>query len=237
MITLYTNGDSWTQGDELGLPYKEHETEAEQYYWSWPWQLHKLLGTTMCFNDAVKGTSNNRIFRRTTNFIRNYNKHYNPRELIVVVCWTTLDRDEIPIDVNDTGWHIPIQMYGVKLPNHSEISKLDATTTEALNQIHKPYTMTLPGIKVRSELQYSRMWNLKQICDSLGIKLIQSWALDIPQFDPTHNDFVKQWIDDIKYLPEIFINYCRKKNYPLGPGGHCYKDGHEGWAKYIYENI
>ena len=123
MITLYTNGDSWTQGDELGLPYKEHETEAEQYYWSWPWQLHKLLGTTMCFNDAVKGTSNNRIFRRTTNFIRNYNKHYNPRELIVVVCWTTLDRDEIPIDVKNKS--LPQEINGFKLVVRKRKSNLD----------------------------------------------------------------------------------------------------------------
>jgi len=237
MKTLYVNGDSWTEGDELGLPYKENETELYQFNNSWGWQLHKLLGTIMHFNDGKGGTSNDRIFRRTTKFIKEYSKKADPTQLVVAICWTTLDRDEIPVDVNDdTNWYIPIQMYGVNLPNHSNINKLNDTTVTALKQMEKPYTVTI-GPNSRSEEQYLRMWNLKQICNSLGIKLVQSWALDIPQFNPGDDNFVEEYMNDIQYLPEIFINFCRKNNYPLAPGGHCLEVGHENWAKYIYENI
>ena len=267
MKTLYVNGDSWTEGDELGLPYEENETELYRFYNSWGGQLHKLLGTIMHFNDGKGGTSNHRIFRRTIKFIREYSKRADPTQLVVAVCWTTLDRDEIPVDIipysmsssrlqpgniplgfhgmnrpcsNDPiegiGWYIPIQMYGVNLPHYSSINKLNDTTITALKQMEKPYTVTI-GSKSRSEEQYLRMWNLKQICNSLEIKLVQSWALEDGEFEPGSNDFVEEYMDDIQYLPEIFIKFCRKNNYPLGPGGHCLEVGHENWAKYIYENI
>ena len=246
MKTLYTNGDSWTQGDELGLPYVEHQTEAVELYWSWPWQLHKLLGTSICVNEARKGTSNERIFRRTTNFINNYSKKHNVEDLTVVVCWTTLDRWEIPVAAQvqnkTTPWFMPIQQYGVNFPNTSKISKLKKDIVTGLEQLYKPYTMTLPSNKARALAQYNRMWQLKQICENLNIKLVQSFALDVTEFDSTRNGYIKEWHDDIGYVERAFINHCREINCELAPGGHPLQKGHEEWAKlifakYVYDRI
>lgn len=237
MKTLYCGGDSWTEGDELGLPYQHDITDLYMLNNSWPAKLAELLNTTMFVNEGLGGTSNTRIFRKAVTFIREYSKKADPTQLLVVVCWTTLDRDEIPVDVvPGKDWYIPIQLYGVNWPNHSNINTLDAKTKLALEQIHKPYTVTI-GDTSRTKLQYERMWQLKQICKSLGITLVQSFALDIPAFDPSDNKFVEEYQKEIGYLPEIFINYCRKNNYPLAPGGHCYEQGHEGWARYINEHI
>jgi hypothetical protein len=241
MKTLYANGDSWTQGDELGMPYVEHQTESFEMYWSWPWQLHKLLKTTVCINEGLKGTSNDRIFRRTTSFIRKYQKKYNTKDLTVAICWTTPDRWEIPVDVESNGewegWHIPVQQYGVNFPNFSHVSVIDDVAKQGLDNIHKPWVLTLPAIMARSLAHYNRMWQLKQICNSLNIKLIQTFALDWGEFDVTDENYNNEWHTDIQYLDKIFINYCRDNEYKLAPGGHPYKEGHEGWAKYIYDNI
>ena len=235
--TLYCGGDSWTEGDELGLPYVHGITDLYMLNNSWPAKLAELLNVSMFVNEGLGGTSNTRIFRKAVKFIREYSKKADTKQLMVVVCWTTLDRDEIPIDLKtDKDWDIPIQQYGVNWPNHSEVNKLDTVTKTALEQIHKPYTITI-GNKSRTNLHIERMWQLKQICQSLNVKLVQTFALDIPAFDPNDDRFVKEYQNEIGYLDEIFINYCRKKNYPLAPGGHCYEQGHEGWAKYINEHI
>ena len=72
-----------------------------------PQKLAELLNTTMFVNEGLGGTSNTRIFRKAVTFIREYSKKADTKQLLVVVCWTTLDRDEIPTDLTtDKDWYI-----------------------------------------------------------------------------------------------------------------------------------
>ena len=80
--------DIWTRA-ERHLTYK--------FYNSWPWHLSQHLKIPQLVNDALGGTSNYRILRRTLDYIQNYKGNYN--ELLVVVAWTTYERKEIPIEI------------------------------------------------------------------------------------------------------------------------------------------
>jgi len=234
---LYAGGDSWTEGDELGLPWNDISTPVYRYNNSWPKLLADKLEVT-CVNDGMRGTSGARIFRRATRFIHNWCKNRDGSNLLVVVCWTTLDRDELPIDVEypsqTVPYYIPYHSYKYNMPLMSKLSKVNGLINETLNKMHPLYTVTL-GDESRAEVQYERMWNLKQIASSLGVKLIQTFALDPLHFDSRSRSFRNDWQRELEYYPIHFINFCRKNNIPLGQGGHCLEEGHQRWAEQINE--
>ena len=93
--TLYANGDSWTFGQELRDDANDHLTY--KFYNTWPWRLAQRLDIPQVVNDALGGTSNHRIFRKTIDYIRNYKGNYN--HLLVIVAWTTYERVELPVVV------------------------------------------------------------------------------------------------------------------------------------------
>ena len=55
--TLYCGGDSWTEGDELGLPYVHGITDLYMLNNSWPAKLAELLNVSMFVNEGLGGTS------------------------------------------------------------------------------------------------------------------------------------------------------------------------------------
>jgi hypothetical protein len=237
---LYANGDSWTEGDELGLPWNDITTPMYRHNNSWPKLLASQLNVPVCINEGMRGTSGARIFRKTARFMREWCRNYNGSELLVVVCWTTLERDELPIDVEYTHstipYYIPYHYYKYNMPHLSQISKVDSVVLHAMEKMHPLYTTTV-GEESRAEMQYERMWNLQQIANSLNVKLIQCFALDSPHFDNTDPKFRQDWHNDLSYITKQFINFCRDRNLPLAPGGHCLEEGHQQWAEYIYEHV
>ena len=73
--TIYCNGDSWTYGDEIFLSENNDITHINsKYYNSWPWFLSKELDIPICVNEAINAGSNDRIFRKTIEFIKSYIK-------------------------------------------------------------------------------------------------------------------------------------------------------------------
>lgn len=234
---LYAGGDSWTEGDELGLPWDDISTPVYRYNNSWPKLLADKLKAT-CFNDGLRGTSGTRIFRRATRFMHNWCKTRDANDLLVVVCWTTLDRDELPIDVvypsQTVPYYIPYHYYKYNMPHMSKISSIDNMVKQTIEKMHPLYTVTL-GDESRAEMQYERMQNLKHIANSLGVNLIQTFALDCPHFDNNQKNFRSDWQKEIQYYPIQFNNFCRQNNIPLASGGHCLEEGHQQWAEQINE--
>ena len=53
---LYANGDSWTEGDELGLPYTDN-TPTYRLQNSWPKLLSDKLDIPAFVNEGLRGTS------------------------------------------------------------------------------------------------------------------------------------------------------------------------------------
>jgi hypothetical protein len=95
MKLLYTNGDSWTHGEEIVEPL---DGNSVRYYNTWPWFLCQLTNIPLCVNDAVGAGSNDRIFRRTSEFILNWiGQSKDPKNLTIVLGWSTPERTEIAL--------------------------------------------------------------------------------------------------------------------------------------------
>lgn len=223
---LYANGDSWTEGDELGLPYTDN-TPTYRLHNSWPKLLANKMNIPAVVNEAIRGTSGTRIARRTIRFMREWCNKKPGAELLVVVCWTTFERDELPVDWQGPAY-IPYHNVCYNVPGHSpQGNDFDEFLKQTLEKMHPMYTTTL-GSESRKQMQFERMWNLQQIARSLNVKLIQTFALDDP--DPA-------WLKDVNYLMPTFIDMCRSQNWKQGPGGHTLEEGHKGWTNYLYQMI
>lgn len=93
-MKLYTNGCSFTHGhkDHVvipspdGLDFKKIKKDSP---WAWPRTLCNHFDEVV--NEAWSGGSNNRIFRRSIEFLSQVN---NPAEWVVVLQFTNLDRSE-----------------------------------------------------------------------------------------------------------------------------------------------
>ena len=230
---LYAGGDSWCEGDELGLPYDPVHTPLYRQGHSWPRLLANRLGVDVCVNDGLRGTSGSRIYRRAMRFIRTWLKYNRAQDLTVVVGWTTLERDETPVDADYKGvkvpYYIPYHWHCYNLPTMSNRMTIDPVVLKSLEAVHKPYTLT-QGERSRSAVQLERMANLELTCKSLGVKLLQTWALD-----PDRTEF-----ETVQQLKISFVEYTRLHGLELASGGHPLEQGHREWAttlKDYYETL
>lgn len=233
MKCLYAGGDSWCEGDELGLPYDPVHTPQYRYYHSWPRRLADRINYPVCVNDGLRGTSGARIYRRAMRFIRQWLKNNRAEDLCIAVGWTTLERDEVPVDADYKGvkvpYYIPYHWHCYNLPTMSSRMKIDSSVLSSLESIHKQYTLT-QGTVSREAVQLERMANLDLTCRSLGVKLLQTWALD-PD---------RKFCSHLEQLPIAFVEYVRLHGLGTLPGGHATKEGHQQWAQTLadyYETL
>ena len=236
--TLYVNGDSWTFGQELkdgtidDLDYK--------FYKSWPWHVARQLKIPQLVNEGLGGGSNDRIFRKTIDYIRNYKG--NPSELQVIVAWTTYERIEMPVSVkrkHDNGyteWESVDNEYISILLNNPHLNKTnDEDLDRLLPEYHKIRTM-LNSSKVNSYKFFNLQWLLKQACDNLGINLLQIYALDNPEFVLGRPEANEKWLDAISPYPISFNRQLMEVEHledVRAPGRHPNEQGHKLIAKNI----
>ena len=87
-MILYTNGCSYTYGDELEHPHQQ----------AWPYRLGDALSCKV-INEAQCGVSNDCIMRMTLDYLtKNTHAH---KDLLVVIMWTFLGRFDYYDDVNE----------------------------------------------------------------------------------------------------------------------------------------
>jgi len=230
--TLYANGDSWTFGQELKDDIADHLDY--KFYNTWPWHVAQELKIPQLVNEAQGGGSNDRIFRKTIDYIRNYKG--KPEELLVIVAWTTYERFELPVAVKRehnngyTNWESLDIEYTSMLMN----SKPNVTDKLMLDY-HMNRTM-LNSSKVNSYKFFNLQWLLKQVCDNLGVKLLQTYALDNPEFVLGRPEANEKWLDAISPYPISFNRQLMEVEHledVRAPGRHPNEQGHKLIAKNI----
>jgi hypothetical protein len=236
--TLYANGDSWTFGQELRDD--ENDSETYKFYNSYPWLLAQKLQIPQVVNDALGGASNYRIFRKTIEYIQNFKGNYN--ELLVVVAWTTYERREIAINVPleaDNGyseweindpWYFPILMNTVP-----SVKTSDAMINKGLELRHKSYAL-LDDNRVLAKKFYNQQWLLKQTCASLGINLLQMYALDNAEFAVGWDHVRTDWLENINPYP-ISLNRMLMEVEHLEPVRAPMRHPNELGHKYIADRL
>lgn len=201
--TLYANGDSWTFGQELRDDEPDHLTY--KFYNTWPWHLAQHCLIPQVVNDALGGTSNHRIYRKTLEYIQNFKGNYE--ELLVIVAWTTYERKEVPIEIKrdyDNGYtqweEDSLEYVSVLMNSIPNVNTGDSLIDRSVLDWHKTSTM-LNSQKHNAQEFYNQQWALKNICDNLKINLLQLYALDNPEFVSNNPEANQKWIDIINPYP------------------------------------
>ncbi|MBR18632.1 MAG: hypothetical protein CMA64_00545 [Euryarchaeota archaeon] len=259
--TLYTNGCSWTYGEELGEQNDPNE-QSYKFYNSWPWHVAQQYKIPQLINDARGGGSNERIFRRTVEFIRNTKIKYS--ELAIIVAWTSAERTEWGVpqlegywqgDGSEINWterqyysfHIgsdPLEWFKHESVDQNHVQQ------KAIELLHKNYTL-LRAPCVDQPKQSQLMYSLQEICKANGIKLAQFLALTSPELTPESYEYDRQLAEDIDYHLPPWIDTNENINrvpglHDRGPNGkwinkarhnHPNENGHKLIADFIVSKI
>jgi hypothetical protein len=214
---LYTCGCSWTEGAELE-DYSKSNAFSIMYYNSWPWFLSQNLEIPILINEGSGAGSNARIFRKTSEFIFNYiEQEKPPEELLVIIGWTTPERNEIGIE--DRIIKLTIQN---PLIGHSKLQPYNEDIKVYHNKFYQIYS---DHYGQRMQLLY--MKNLRYLCKGLGIQYFDFIALGQYPDD--------QHLENL--YPDTFQYIVASENLPVHQFGHPTKETHKIWADRLKEFI
>jgi hypothetical protein len=271
MGILLTNGDSFTYGDELpGSRTYGDDNQPNPFYKNTHQHrtyTHKLanhLGVNYV-NLAQNGSSNQKIFRRTTSFLQKTNKEID----YMVIMWSSWGRLEVvsPITYKkDDEMFIQHDCNAVQfIPDHRQ-SELrfnlnnwpegEDVAQAAIDWYSKVYTMMTP---ILHHLNY--MCTLQQMADLMGIKIIQSiihhgnWMNVLGCINKARNDDrFKPWLVEVerclKYLrPECKLGFGDRldmtsiaespehDDFFIYPHGHPCEGTHTWYAEMLYNKF
>lgn len=270
MGILVTNGDSFTYGDELPgsrrlddegnpLPDTHHEH-------TYTYKLAQKLGCKYV-NLGQNGSSNQKIFRRTTTFLQNTNKDID----YLVIVWSSWGRLEvfrsIPIK-EDELMYIPFETNMSQIiPNHHSGKLKFLLSRWSSEEEHKNcmnaakawyehvYTMQTAIVH---HLNYMRI--IQEMCDLKGIKVIQGiihhgmWHNIMNSLKtanknaPYENEFHDFVVQSLEYLrPECKIGFGDfldmtsiaeyHDDFFLYPIGHPCENTHTYYAEHLYKTF
>lgn len=258
---LYANGCSWTAGHgiqdhekfkDLDIPSRWNQLPV----YAWPAALSKLLGVDHT-NHGQGAGSNKRMVRTTIDWLHTYPKE-KYKSLLVVLGWTTVDRNEFYIKENEDkrGWCICnasqlISSYGYPLvPDFSKdfLSRID--------DWHKDYLTTIFNNRANYTYFFQEMWLMSNLLENLGIKYVFFNSLPwktfyMPEYDKV--DLTKEFSKEIEALKKpqilstregipdernnVMSEFVRLNSLPMAKDHHTMIEGHEAWAKHLHAEI
>jgi hypothetical protein len=189
---LYANGDSMTEGSELGnakfnydekkygpgsyrtAPHmtKEHAEHMETN--SYPYVLKKILGIENHINAAMGGSSNRRIVRTTIADVEALLKTYKPEEILVVIGWSAADRFEL---YNEGHYSQIIPGYAVSSMFSNRKKKIVVYDNLINSEFHEVFIRhTLEIIALKNYLESKGIKHL--FCYGLATFFLQQYGED-----------------------------------------------------------
>lgn len=244
---IYANGCSWTYGDGIrtdpmfsGTRAPEH---TEQPNYSWPKQLANIIGCEV-INDGQGAGSNQRMVRRTCQFLKDYPADKR-KNLLVIIGWSSLERDEIMIehdgnerwlnfnsgqDIDTQFLPYPEQMI-LELKRYQNIHRqfIQNTYIGFMQWMNQMYLLsnTLQNLQVRY-LFFSSIGGWRW-GNNYGIDLYSIFAEELKAFD------------DPRYLGmvngESMARFCDENGIPLSRCLHPMVEGHRRWAEFLHKAL
>lgn len=248
---LYVNGDSWTYGNGIdedpiiksaGLKLPLEADERLSY--TWAAELGRLLSVNVS-NNSLGGASNARILRTTTEFIQKYPKH-EYKNLLVIIGWTTVERNEIFINRPD----YPNRYYAFNaaqkfsdqfnLTIPTEVTKFN----NIVNMYQKGYVTNVQNNEMNITNYFTQLTLMKSLFENLGIKYIFFNAIPWHwlQMEQEVAKFESRLVSHagpkfIGSLTRETMSTFTQDNYPLSTCKHTMVDGHNAWAKRVYSEL
>lgn len=235
MKCLYANGDSWTYGEEIVDGSSDNLTV--KYYNTWPFFLSQHLDISICVNEALGGGNNERIVRKTLDFIFKWVKdEKNPSDLLVVIGWTSPER----CDVGFKGVDGKIV--------HSSVTPSDIlnyvpknTSNENLEQlkIFKKSFYSLIEEEDMIDKHFKQMLQLRLTCKALGIHYYDFFAFSVGYLthlkkikDLGFEEHWKNFNSDFSFRDLLF-----KEGWGVLQYGHPSINAHKKWSEILAEKI
>ena len=248
---IYANGDSWAYGNgidedpvlsKLGLqPPLGDETRLNL---SWPAELGRLMNCNVK-NESLGGGSNARIVRNTCDFLQKY-PHEGYKDLLVVIGWTTIERDEIYL--NHGGFSDFYKFNSAqKFSDQFVISSLTSDKKQyakTIDEYQKLYQVWIQNRKMQMSAFFQQVFLLQNTLENLKINYIffnttpWHWVQgdDQIQFEIKLKDFI-----DIRFIGsssyETMTSFINDGNYPMSSCLHPMVAGHAAWAAKLYKDI
>lgn len=257
---LYTNGCSWVKGNGIEqdpkyahLPVPDRWAKFKTD--SWPALLSKSLDVPLQ-NDGQGARSNARMVRTTCDFLQNYTG--DKSKLLVILGWTSVDRDELYLDDGHgkEGWvnfnaTQPVSSHGAFWTHDMDeryLKRVDRWQQDYITDIFSSYE--------RHHKFFQQMYLMKNLLENQGISYIfyNSMAWRDKKFDWTRSastDIDNKFKDVMSKLisPNIFTTrdceehlnvmetFCRHNNFPMCPDNHTQTEGHAAWARHLYQEV
>ena len=248
---IYANGCSWTYGDGLHNDPKIVDGPNMMYSdlkkYAWPNLLAEIISCNVV-NEAAGGGSNHRMVRTTCNFLKKYpeNKRKN---LLVILGWTSLERDEIYLSHNNCNFWINFNA-GQDV-NTSHVFKTTRyplhvmKNLETYQNIYRQYVQhTYSGFVTWLDQTYM----MSNMLSNLGVRFlffssIGGWKWGNGSDISISTTFKKNLthLDDERFLGmgqgRNMQDFCVDNGIQLSPCCHPMIDGHELWAKYLHGKL
>lgn len=221
MKVLYSNGDSWTYGDEF--PKSSTMDEVNRHYTVWPQTLASLMNIPLVVNEAVSSGNNHRIFRKTTNFILDWvGKKKTTNDLFIVLGWTTPERAEVAVD----GKYCKITSNGV----------VDSNLKNLYTYQKLYYGFYNDHEGMLTQIRY--MQTLRFICKSLGIRYYDFICLsgDPNEYNILSIERYGITLDNF-YSKSTWLNHVYLNNLPVHKKGHPTVETHNEWASVLFREL
>lgn len=256
---LYTNGCSWTAGNGIEQdPIISHVPYPEKYRFllelNWPKKLSDHLRVPF-MNEAQGAGSNKRMIRTTCDFLRKYPKS-EYENLLVVLGWTTADRNEIYFEENENtrGWCLfnasqPVSSHGV--PFRPDFS---SNFLNSIDEWQKQYVGDFFSVHSNYSYYFQELYLMSNMLENLKIKYLFFSSL------PWKTMIYKGQGDDVVFLPfeteinelkkpnilqtrdcddslNVMWDFCKHNNLPMAPDFHTMSVGHAEWAKHLHSEL
>ena len=240
-MNLYVNGCSFTHGhrDFGGLDPMRPDSPPT---WVWPSMLQPEFDKVV--NQAWRGTSNNRIVRRTIDFLSTIT---NPTDWWVVIQWTSPERSEW-FDYDNNCWYTQLYHRVVyddmairDLEEQSRISRKGEIAVPYVTDIrsdeHKILDLFYQTITLDTFLKAKGFNNVLYTCMSMNCSLDHNLKNYVNQSSPNINLFnqLQGLLDEDKFLKPISV--VTAGNEESAEDGHPNIEGHRIFSRYILNEM
>lgn len=237
--TLYANGCSWTAGD--GVEDDPLFSTGLTAPWipsnyAWPLHLSQALNAEV-INDAIGGGSNQRIVRKTVEFVQRLPENQRPHTAIVIG-WTSPDRQEIfggEITLGSPdGWCRFNQNQDFAQFDHG----LSKNRLRALCRHHESHILNAIDHTASMQIFFQQVYLLQNLLENLKIPFL--FFMGMPADLRCENELAWDNVKSNNILDlrnSSMFTYLSSKNIPLGPSIHPLIDGHKAWALNLFEEL
>ena len=244
MKLILCEGDSWTAGDIIDPEIfgdrldKVNDPRNRPYRLPkvWPHKLGNLLGVETD-NNSVSGSSNDGIVRRLLKKIPDLLKTYESKDLFVIVGWSSPERKDFYYKGKWDAWET---MYPAQLTQ-------DFSYDKDLQEFYRIYLEKFWNEEEYVERYIQHNLLIHHFLNSYGINHIFFDAFyetkDMGIYDKLSNDNLEP-IKNIKenyFISKTFRETLMKGEYLdeelFGKDYHPTENGHETWARYLYDKI